>query len=125
MYVSTNSQSPFFKVEFKNPVTISKIKWVKKIAGLDNDYGAKVGVASADFSINYIGDNKTTKNIEISDEDCKVVENIFSPYHLIKYMMNIFIYNSNVLIPLKQIRHLYVSTHHQNIFRHHQILFVV
>ena len=90
MCVLQSGTTPTFKVEFKNPVTISKIKWVKKIAGLDNDYGTKVGAASADFSINYIGDNKTTKNIAISDEDCKVVENIFSPYegNMQRYYLN-------------------------------------
>ena len=71
MCVLQSGTTPTFKVEFKNPVTISKIKWVKKIAGLDNDYGVKVGAASANFSVNYIGDNKTTKNIAISDEDCR------------------------------------------------------
>ena len=90
MCVLQSGTTPTFKVEFKNPVTISKIKWVKKIAGLDNDYGIKVGAASANFSVNYIGDNKTTKNIEISDEDCKVVENIFSPYegNMQRYYLN-------------------------------------
>ena len=90
MCVLRSGTKPTFKVEFKNPVTIGKIKWVKKIAGLDNDYGVKVGAASANFSVNYIGDNKTTKNIEISDEDCKVVENIFSPYEgdMQRYYLN-------------------------------------
>ena len=90
MCVLQSGTTPTFKVEFKNPVTISKIRWVKRIDGLDNDYGAKVGAASAHFSVNYIGDNKTTKNIEISDEDCKVVENIFSPYegNMQRYYLN-------------------------------------
>ena len=90
MCVLQSGTTPTFKVEFKNPVTISKIKWVKKIAGLDNDYGVKVGAASANFSVNYIGDNKTTKNIEISDEDCKVVEQTFSPYEgdMQRYYLN-------------------------------------
>ena len=90
MCVLQSGTKPTFKVEFKNPVTISKIKWVKKIEGLNNDYGIKVGAASANFSVNYIGDNKTTKNIEISDEDCKVVENIFSPYegNMQRYYLN-------------------------------------
>ena len=90
MCVLQSGTTPTLKVEFKNPVTISKIKWVKKITGLDNDYGVKVGAASANFSVNYIGDNKTTKNIEISDEDCKVVENIFSPYEgdMQRYYLN-------------------------------------
>ena len=90
MCVLQSGTTPTFKVEFKNPVTIGKIEWVKKIVGLDNDYGVKVGAASAHFSVNYIGDNKTTKNIEISDEDCKVVENIFAPYEgdMQRYYLN-------------------------------------
>ena len=90
MCILQSGTTPTFKVEFKNPVTISKIKWVKRIDGLDNDYGAKVGAASAHFNVNYIGDSKTTKNIEISDEDCKVVENIFSPYEgdMQRYYLN-------------------------------------
>ena len=90
MRVLQSGTTPTFKVEFKNPVTISKIKWVKKIVGLDNDYGIRVGAASANFSVNYIGNNKTTKNIEISDEDCKVVENIFAPYEgdMQRYYLN-------------------------------------
>ena len=90
MCVLQSGTTPTFKVEFKNPVTISKIKWVKKIAGLDNDYGVKVGATSANFSVNYIGDNKTTKNIAISDEDCKVVEQTFAPYEgdMQRYYLN-------------------------------------
>ena len=90
MCVLQSGTTPTFKVEFKNPVTIGKIEWVKKIVGLDNDYGVKVEAASANFSVNYIGDNKTTKNIAISDEDCKVVENIFSPYEgdMQRYYLN-------------------------------------
>ena len=90
MCVLQSGTTPTFKVEFKNPVTISKIKWVKRIDGLDNDYGVKVGAASANFSVNYIGDNKTTKNIEISDEDCKVVEQTFAPYEgdMQRYYLN-------------------------------------
>ena len=90
MCVLQSGTTPTFKVEFKNPVTISKIKWVKKIEGLNNDYGIKVGAASANFSVNYIGDNKTTKNIAISDEDCKVVEQTFAPYEgdMQRYYLN-------------------------------------
>ena len=90
MCVLQSGTTPTFKVEFKNPVTISKIEWVKKIGGLDNDYGVKVGAASANFSVNYIGDNKTTKNIAISDEDCKVVEQTFAPYEgdMQRYYLN-------------------------------------
>ena len=61
MYVSTKSQSPFFKVEFKNPVSIGRIEWVRRIDGLDNNIGGLSQTTSADFTINYIGDNSVTK----------------------------------------------------------------
>ena len=80
MYVSTKSQSPFFKVEFKNPVSIGRIEWVRRIDGLDNNVGTLSQTTSADFIINYIGDNSITKTYTLSGSDCEIVEQTFLPY---------------------------------------------
>ena len=90
MYVSTNSQSPFFKVEFKNPVSIGRIEWVRRIDGLDNNVGGLSQTTSADFTINYIGDNSVTKTFALSGSDCEIVEQTFLPYkgNKMRYYLN-------------------------------------
>ena len=90
MYVSTNSQSPFFKVEFKNPVSIGRIEWVRRIDGLDNNVGGLSQTTSADFTINYIGDDSVTKTFALSGNDCEIVEQTFLPYkgNKIRYYLN-------------------------------------
>ena len=90
MYVSTNSQSPFFKVEFKNPVSIGRIEWVRRIDGLDNNVGTLSQTTSADFTINYIGNNSITKTYTLSGSDCEIVEQTFLPYkgNKIRYYLN-------------------------------------
>ena len=90
MYVSTKSQSPFFKVEFKNPVSIGRIEWVRRIDGLDNNVGGLSQTTSADFTINYIGDNSVTKIFALSGNDCEIVEQTFLPYkgNKIRYYLN-------------------------------------
>ena len=90
MYVSTNSQSPFFKVEFKNPVSIGRIEWVRRIDGLDNNVGTLSQTTSADFTINYIGDDSITKTYTLSGNDCEIVEQTFLPYkgNKMRYYLN-------------------------------------
>ena len=90
MYVSTKSQSPFFKVEFKNPVSIGRIEWVRRIDGLDNNVGGLSQTTSADFTINYIGDDSVTKTYTLSGSDCEIVEQTFLPYkgNKIRYYLN-------------------------------------
>ena len=90
MYVSTKSQSPFFKVEFKNPVSIGRIEWVRRIDGLDNNVGGLSQTTSADFTINYIGDNSVTKTFALSGSDCEIVEQTFLPYKgdKVRYYLN-------------------------------------
>ena len=90
MYVSTNGQSPFFKVEFKNPVSIGRIEWVRRIDGLDNNVGGLSQTTSADFTINYIGNNSITKTYTLSGSDCEIVEQTFLPYkgNKIRYYLN-------------------------------------
>ena len=90
MYVSTNSQSPFFKVEFKNPVSIGRIEWVRRIDGLDNNVGGLSQTTSADFTINYIGDDSVTKTFALSGNDCEIVEQTFLPYkgNKMRYYLN-------------------------------------
>ena len=90
MYVSTNSQSPFFKVEFKNPVSIGRIEWVRRIDGLDNNVGGLSQTTSADFTINYIGDDSVTKIFTLSGNDCEIVEQTFLPYkgNKVRYYLN-------------------------------------
>ena len=90
MYVSTNSQSPFFKVEFKNPVSIGRIEWVRRIDGLDNNVGTLSQTTSADFTINYIGDDSVTKTYTLSGNDCEIVEQTFLPYkgNKVRYYLN-------------------------------------
>ena len=80
MYTSTNSTAPFFKVEFKNPVSIGRIEWVRIIDGLDNNVGTLSQTTSADFTINYIGDDSVTKTYTLSGNDCEIVEQTFLPY---------------------------------------------
>ena len=90
MYVSTNSQPPFFKVEFKNPVSIGRIEWVRRIDGLDNNVGTLSQTTSADFTINYIGDDLITKTYTLSGNDCEIAEQTFLPYkgNKIRYYLN-------------------------------------
>ena len=90
MYVSTNGQSPFFKVEFKNPVSIGRIKWVRRIDGLDNNVGGLSQTTSADFTINYIGDDSVTKVFALSGNDCEIAEQTFLPYkgNKMRYYLN-------------------------------------
>ena len=90
MYVSTKSQSPFFKVEFKNPVSIGRIEWVRRIDGLDNNVGTLSQTTSADFTINYIGDDSVTKVFVLSGNDCEIVEQTFLPYkgNKMRYYLN-------------------------------------
>ena len=90
MYVSTNGTSPFFKVEFKNPVSIGRIEWVRRIDGLDNNVGTLSQTTSADFTINYIGDDSVTKTFALSGNDCEIVEQTFLPYkgNKMRYYLN-------------------------------------
>ena len=90
MYVSTNSQSPFFKVEFKNPVSIGRIEWVRRIDGLDNNVGTLSQTTSANFTINYIGDDSITKTYTLSGSDCEIAEQTFLPYkgNKMRYYLN-------------------------------------
>ena len=85
MYVSTKSQSPFFKVEFKNPVSIGRIEWVRRIDGLDNNVGTLSQTTSADFTINYIGDDSVTK--------------IFTLSRIVAYVNKLFEQVQKVMLP--------------------------
>ena len=89
MYKSNDSVYSTFKVEFKNPTSVSRIEWVKTIAGLPNDAGIN-NTTSVNYTINYIGNSTITKQSKPSGNDSEIVEQTFSPYEgdMKRYYLN-------------------------------------
>ena len=89
MYKSNSTPYSTFKVEFKSPTSVSRIEWVKTIAGLPNDAGIN-NTTSVNYTINYIGNNTVTKQSKPSGNDSEIVEQTFSSYEgdMKRYYLN-------------------------------------
>ena len=89
MYKSNSRPYSTFKVEFKSPTSVSRIEWVKTIAGLPNDAGIN-NTTSVNYTINYIGNSTVTKQSESSGNDSEIIEQTFSPYEgdMKRYYLN-------------------------------------
>ena len=89
MYKSNNQPYSTFKVEFKSPTNVSRIEWVKTIAGLPDDAGIN-NTTSVDYTINYIGNSTVTKQSTPSGNDSEIVEQTFAPYEgdMKRYYLN-------------------------------------
>ena len=89
MYKSNSSPYSTFKVEFKSPTNVSRIEWVKTVAGLPDDAGIN-NTTSVNYTINYIGNSTVTKQSESSGNDSEIVEQTFSPYEgdMKRYYLN-------------------------------------
>ena len=89
MYKSNSSPYSTFKVEFKSPTSVSRIEWVKTIAGLPNNAGIN-NTTSVNYTINYIGNNTVTKQSKPSGNDSEIVEQTFSSYEgdMKRYYLN-------------------------------------
>ena len=89
MYKSNQHPYSTFKVEFKSPTSVSRIEWVKTIAGLPNDAGIN-NTTSVNYTINYIGNSTVTKQSKPSGNDSEIIEQTFSPYEgdMKRYYLN-------------------------------------
>ena len=89
MYKSNIHPYSTFKVEFKSPTNVSRIEWVKTIAGLPDDAGIN-NTTSVNYTINYIGNSAVTKQSKPSGNDSEIVEQTFSPYEgdMKRYYLN-------------------------------------